>query len=521
MTPTRAGAARLVPPETVDRLLGHLSASSAATHAAPSPIDGVPLAEVPLSSTADVDAAFARARAAQPAWASLGAPERAERLLAFHDLVLDHQAELADLIVAESGKVRLDALEEVLHVSETARYYGQRAPRFLRSERRLGAYPGLTRVDVHHHPKGVVGVIAPWNYPLTMAFCDGLAALAAGNAVVSKPDSQTVLTSLAAVELLRRAGVPDAVWQVVAGSGPTVGAALVDRADAVSFTGSTATGRMIAARAGQRLISASLELGGKNPMIVCADADLDAAVRGAIRGSFASAGELCVSFERVYVARERYARFADAFAAATVALDLSVGLGWRSEVGTLSSQAQLEKVSGHVEDARAHGATVRTGGRARPDLAPWSYEPTILEGVGPGMACYRDETFGPVVALYPFDSEDEAVALANDSEMGLNASVFSTDHRRARILARRIRAGSVNVNEAFAATFGSMSAPMGGMGASGLGRRQGPEGLLRFTEAQTVATQRLLPIMHVPGQSSERTVALVTRGLRLLRALRL
>lgn len=494
-------AARLLPAATVDRLTALVSATSSATQPTFSPLDASPLAEVPQSSTTDIQHAFAAARALQPSWAALGPRARGRRLLEFHDLVLAHQVELADLIVVETGKSRSDAVEEIFHVALTARYYGEHAARLLRSERRPGIFPILTRVDVHHHPKGVVAVISPWNYPLTMGFSDGLAALAAGNTVVAKPDAQTTLTALAGLELLRRAGVPDAAWQIVAGPGPEAGGALIDAADHVCFTGSTATGRTVAERAGRRLIGASLELGGKNPMIVCADADLDAAVDGALRGCFANAGQLCVSFERIYVAREVYPAFRERFVAATRALRLSAGLAWDCEVGTLTSEAQLTEVTAAVEDARTRGATVLVGGRARPDIAPWCFEPTILEGVRPGMSCWREETFGPVVALYPFDDEDAAVAKANDSEHGLNASVWSTDHRRARALASRIRTGTVNVNEAIGATFASLAAPMGGVGASGLGRRQGPEGILRFTRAQSVATQRGMSLGAPDGQS--------------------
>ena len=520
MTATHTDAARLVPPARVDELVGLVRASSGRTRRTLSPLDGSALADIPQSTTADVDDAFAAARAAQPAWAALGASERARRLLEFFDLLLAEQVPLVDVIITETGKSRRDAIDELFHTAMTVMYYGLRAPAILGSSRRRGMIPGLTRVDVQHVPKGVVGVISPWNYPLTMGFSDGVAALAAGNTVVAKPDAQTMLTALGGLELLRRAGVPDDVWQVVAGPGAEIGTAIIDRADHVVFTGSTATGRTVAARAGERLIGASLELGGKNPMVVLDDADLDRAVEGAIRGCFGNAGQLCVSLERIYVARPVFAEFRARFVAATRALDLSAGLDWSCDVGTLSSVDQLETVSAHVEDARAQGADVLCGGRARPDLAPWSYEPTILTGVTPGMDLYRDETFGPVVALYPVDTDEEAVEAANDSPYGLNASVWSRDHRRARDVASRIRAGSVNVNEAYAATFGSLAAPMGGVGDSGLGRRQGPGGLLRFTEARTVATQRAIGWGAPGGVSREKFTEVVTGALRVMRTLR-
>lgn len=513
-------AAHHVKPARVQHLVGLVNATSGQTNRTVSPLDASHLADIPQSSIADVERAFTRARCAQAAWAGLGASDRGRRLLEFHDLLLAEQAQLADLIIVETGKSRRDAVEEVFHVAMTARYYGVHAAGILRAERRQGVIPGLTRVDVNHVPQGVVGVISPWNYPLTMGFSDGLAALAAGNTVVAKPDAQTMLTALAGLELLRRAGVPDDVWQIVAGAGHVIGTAIIDRADYVTFTGSTATGRRVAARAAERLIGASLELGGKNAMLVLADADLDAAVDGAIRGCYGNAGQLCVSFERLYVARACYEEFRDRFVEATRALDLRPGLDWSGDVGTLTSADQLAKVTAHVEDARERGAMILTGGRARPDLAPWSYEPTILERVTPDMALFREETFGPVVALYPFDSEDEAIEAANNSAFGLNASIWSRDHARARALASRLRAGSVNVNEAIAASFGSLSAPMGGFGDSGLGRRQGPEGLLRFTEPQTVATQRLIGLGAPAGVSREKFAEVMSGALKLMRSLR-
>jgi acyl-CoA reductase-like NAD-dependent aldehyde dehydrogenase len=485
-----------------------------------SPLDGAPLAHIPQSSDDDVAEAFARARRAQERWARTPVAERQALLLRLHDLVLDRQEEILDLIVLESGKARKHAFDEPMHIALTARYYGRTAHRHLEAERRLGVVPGLTRVDVHHAPKGVVGVISPWNYPFTMALCDGLAALAAGNAVVAKPDAQTMLSALLGARLLSEAGFPDGVWNVVAGPGPTVGGSLIARADHVCFTGSTATGRLVATGCAERLIGCSLELGGKNPMLVLADADLERAAEGATRAAFANAGQLCVSTERLYVADAIYDRFVDRFVARTEAMSLGATLSWESDMGPLISQAQLDTVVAHVEDAVAKGARVLTGGRHRPDLAPYFFEPTILEGVTPEMTCFGAETFGPVVSLYRFHSEAEAVQRANDGEYGLNASVYSRDGRRARAIARQLRCGSVNVNEAFAATFASIDAPMGGMRSSGIGRRQGAEGLLRFTETQSVATQRLIRFSPMLGLSEQAYARIMNADLRLMRRLR-
>lgn len=516
MNPATSAVPR-VPPEVSGRLCAHVRASSGRTRDTVSPLDASPLAAVPQSTPQDVADAFARARVAQRAWVATDPDTRAPVLLRFHDLLLAHRDELMDLICSESGKARKDAFEEVTHLALTARYYGRTLVGHLASERRLGLFPGLTRIDVHHHAKGVVAVISPWNYPLTMAYCDGVAALAAGNAVVCKPDAQTMLVALRALELLREAGLPGELWQVVAGPGQELGPALVGGADHVCFTGSTDTGRLIGRQTGERLIGASLELGGKNPGVVCADADLERAAEGLVRGCFSNAGQLCVAVERLYVDSTVYEAFRAVFLRRVAALDLSVGAGWGPDVGTLASPDQLEKVSRHVEDARAKGARVLAGGRPRPDLAPWAYEPTVLERVDATMECFAGETFGPVVSLYPFATEEDAVALANAGPEGLNASVWSRDEARARELARRIRCGTVNVNEALAAALGSIDAPMGGMGDSGLGRRQGREGILRFTETQTVATQRVMGLGGLPGLSQEQFAVLTTTAFGLFR----
>ncbi|MGN6250310.1 MAG: succinic semialdehyde dehydrogenase [Marmoricola sp.] len=481
------------------------------------PATGQPLGSVPQSDAADVREAFARARRAQQAWQRTGPDERAAVLLRLHDLVLDRQEEILDLICRESGKARKHAFDELLHVALTARYYGRTARRHLSPERRLGVIPGLTRVEVDHVPVGVVGVISPWNYPFTLALCDGLPALLAGNAVVLKPDAQAVLTALLGARLLEEAGLPAGLWTVVAGPGPEIGTPLIQEADYVCFTGSTATGRTVARACAERLVGCSLELGGKNPMLVLRDADLDRAAEGAVRACFSNAGQLCVSTERMFVADQVYDRFRGLLVAATRAMRLDAGMGWGSDMGTLIGADQLRTVTAHVEDAVAKGATVLAGGRPRPDLGPFFYEPTVLEGVTPEMTCFGEETFGPVVSLYRFHDESDAVARANAGEYGLNASVYGRDTRRARAIARQIRCGTVNVNEAFGATFASIDAPMGGMRASGQGRRQGREGVLRYTETRSVATQALLRLAPQLGMTDEQYARTMTASLRILK----
>jgi acyl-CoA reductase-like NAD-dependent aldehyde dehydrogenase len=352
-----------------------------------------------------------------------------------------------------------------------------------------------------------------------MALCDGLPALMAGNAVVAKPDAQTMLTALLGAELLDQAGFPKDLWSVVAGPGPVVGTALMEHADYVCFTGSTATGRIVAGMCAERLIGCSLELGGKNPFLVLRDANLDKAAAGAVRATFSNAGQLCVSTERMFVADQVYDRFVDKFVARTKAMQLGVGLDWGNDMGSLISQAQLDTVTAHVADAVAKGATVLTGGRARPDIAPYYYEPTILEGVTPDMTCFGNETFGPVISVYRFHDEADAVARANAGDYGLNGAVYSQDGKRARALAAQIKCGTVNVNEAYGATFASVDSPMGGMRQSGMGRRQGAEGIHRYTEIQTVGTQRGLPLGPSHGLKDEQWAKLMTLSSRLLNKL--
>jgi succinate-semialdehyde dehydrogenase / glutarate-semialdehyde dehydrogenase len=499
----------------LDRLGALLTATGPAMELR-SPLTGQPMGELPTSTAADVEVGAQLARRAQGTWAARPIEERAQLLLDFHDHILDQRDYFIDLLQS-AGKARLSAAEEVLHVALTARYYGRTARRYLRSERGEGLVPLLTRVDRHYVPKGVVGVIGPWNYPLTMAISDGLAALVAGNAIMLKPDHQTPLVALAAVELLRSTGLPTDLWQVVHGRGAVVGRDLIDVSDYVCFTGSTATGRTVATQCARRLIGCSLELGGKNPMVVLDDADVESTAEGAVRAAFSNSGQLCVATERIYVVEPLFEPFIRAFVARTRGIRLGNAPDFDHDMGSLINHDQLDRVRAHVEDARSKGATVRTGGRQREDLGELFYEPTILTDVTPEMDCYAQETFGPVVSVYRVASEEEAVAQANDSDYGLNASVWTTDHDRGRGVASKIKCGTVNVNEGYAATFGSIDAPMGGMKDSGLGRRQGRDGIRRFVDVQSVATQTGIPIAPSHGLDGKSFTSVMTGMLRVMK----
>ncbi|MGW7455424.1 succinic semialdehyde dehydrogenase [Streptomyces sp. NPDC054787] len=522
VAPAPAGArtaADVVTPGLVARLTrGVIGSGRTANH---TPFSGDRLAELPEASAEDVAEAFRRARAAQPAWAAVPVRGRAAVLLRFHDLILARQSEILDLIQLETGKARLHAHEELQAVVIAARHYGRKAPSYLRPKGHTGAMPTLTKVTELRQPRGVVGQIAPWNYPLELSVGDALPAFVAGNAVVMKPDTETALTALWARDLLIEAGMPAEVFQIVLGEGPVVGPEVVRHADYVSFTGSTRTGREVARGAADRLIGVSLELGGKNPMLVLHDADVEKAAAGAVRACFSSAGQLCISIERLYVHASIADAFIERFAARTKAMRLGSSLAFGADMGSLAGERQLENVRRHVDEAVAKGATLVAGGAARPDIGPLFYEPTILDGVEAPMAVCAEETFGPVVSIYRFTDEDQAIAEANATSYGLNSSVWTKDSRRGHAVAARLRTGTVNINEGYAPTYGSAQAPMGGMKDSGLGRRHGSEGILKYTEAQTVAQQRLLPMAPSLGMDDEKYAAFMTRSLKVMKALRL
>jgi succinate-semialdehyde dehydrogenase/glutarate-semialdehyde dehydrogenase len=483
------------------------------------PFTGKPLGWVPKSTEEDVAAAFERAREAQRAWKRTSFAERRAILLRFHDLVMERQDELLDLLQIEGGKARRHAYEEALDVAIVARYYANTAETHLKTKRRRGVIPFLTATWEHHHPLGVVGIIAPWNYPITLSVSDAVPALAAGNGVVCKPDSQTPFSALWGFALLEEAGLPKGLVQVVTGSGSELGPHMIDAADYMMFTGSTGVGRTVAERSGKNLIGSSMELGGKNAMIVLDDASMSRTLEGAERALFSNSGQLCISVERLFVHDSIADEFTQKLAERTRKMKLGTSLDYGSEMGSLISETQLETVKEHVKDAVDKGAQVLAGGNARPDIGPYFHEPTLLERVKDGMTLFRDETFGPVVSVSRFSDVDEVVGRANDSDYGLNFSVWTKNTRRGRELATRLEAGTVNVNEGYVATWASVDAPMGGMKASGLGRRHGAVGIQKYTDSQTVSVQRLLPIAPPPMVAQGLWAKAMNIGLRLLRHL--
>lgn len=453
-----------------------------------------------------------RAREAQREWASVPVRKRAAIARRFAQLVYRHQPEILDSIQTETLKNRLSAYEEAVDAAQLAHYYGRRGPGHLRSARRRGAIPFLTRAIEYQRPIGVVGVITPWNYPFTLPASDVIPALVAGNSVVLLPDAATPATANIVERLLREAGLPAGVLTVVHGGGRVHGDDLVATADYIMFTGSTTTGRSVAEKCATRLIGFSGELGGKNPMLILRDADVVAAARAAARACFSNSGQLCVSIERIYVVDEVHDLFLSEFAGHVRNMKLGAGMDWDIDMGPLISGAQCDRVTAHVADAVKRGATIVVGGSSRPDIAPTFFEPTILTDVTDDMELGAGETFGPVVSVYRVADDAEAIRRANDSEYGLNASVWT---RRPADVVGQIRSGTITVNEGFSASWASHGAPMGGMKTSGMGRRHGREGILKYAESQTVAAQRLHGIAPIGNQSNRDFARMLNRLLAI------
>lgn len=443
------------------------------------PATGEVLRELECAGENEVHAAVARASAAQAAWAQIGVRKRIAVLRDFQRKLHEKKSEIAEAITREAGKPIAEALTtEVLVVLDTARFLIDNAYRLLRDEPLPHGNPvaKLKRGLLLREPYGVVGIISPWNYPFSIPATEALAALVAGNAVVLKPSELTSIVALELESLMHAAGLPLSVFQVVVGDSATGAALLHSQIDKLVFTGSVATGKRIAAAAAERLLPAVLELGGKDPMLVLDDADVDVASSAAVWGAFLNAGQTCLSVERCYVHRSLYEAFLKACTEKTKKLRVGHGLDPEVDVGPMIHERQLWIVGAHVEDAVARGARVLAGGSRSPELGKNFYKPTLLAGVTHEMRIMREETFGPVLPVMAFDSDEEAVRLANDSEYGLAASVFTRDNARGERLARRIQAGTVMVND-IVSYFGISEAPHGGVKSSGMGRAHGRFGL--------------------------------------------
>jgi acyl-CoA reductase-like NAD-dependent aldehyde dehydrogenase len=456
------------------------------------PATGRVIRSVPATPLDEIPAMVERARAAQVGWEALGFDGRGHVLLRMQKWLVDNADRVARTLVEETGKTWEDAaFAEVMYGAGALGFWARRAPRYLADERiRPRTLMAMgRRLVVRYRPVGVVGVIGPWNYPLTNSFGDAIPALAAGNAVVLKPSHVTPLTSLLMAEGMRESGLPEHALQVAVGGGG-LGSALVDGVDFVMFTGSTETGKKVMAQAAQTLTPVSLELGGKDPMIVLADADFERAANAATYYSMQNAGQTCVSVERVYVEAPIYDRFVDAVTERVSALRQGVSDGpGTAEVGAITFGPQLDIVRRHVEQAREAGARVTTGGHARAGDGRF-YEPTVLADVDHSMAAMREETFGPTLPVMKVADAEEAVRLANDSPYGLGASVWTKDRARGEAIARRLESGFACINDANL-NYYAYELPMGGWKESGLGVRHGAGGIRKYTRQQALYVTRV------------------------------
>ena len=494
---------------SIAALLSHIEASAvggvAATAPTLNPFTGKRIYDLPQLTSAQVETAAQALRNPQSEWALVPAAKRAGLLLAIFDALFANQDKLMDVLQLETGKSRAHAFEETSGAVQAALYYGKRSAKILARQSTKPGIPILTKTWVERIPLGVVGVITPWNYPMALTALDVFPALAAGNAVLQKADNQTALSVLLLRHFAVEAGLPAELWTIVTGDGTEVGNAVTDCSDYVAFTGSTATGRRVYQRAAENFIGASLELGGKNPMIVLAGANPKRAAEVAIGGAFGSAGQLCVSIERVYVHDSLYEDFVAELAAHTEGLSVGRSAEFDFDLGSLSGANQLARVGGLIEDAVSQGARLIAGGRQLAEAGPFCYAPTVLTDVPATAKLFRGEVFGPVIAVSSFADLDDAIAQANDTEYGLNASVVGPQ-AVAIAVAQRLNAGSVNVNEGYRASFASMESPMGGMKLSGLGRRNGPAGLLKYTNAKSIGVARggwLSSLLRLPNRAAE------------------
>src|SRR6266436_6644792 len=457
------------------------------------PATGEEIGSAPLTMPEDVARAVGRARVAQSAWARASFRERARVIMKARRIVLKELEEIALLVTRETGKPVAEAIAmEIVPTLDLMHYFARHTGALLRRERiGLGLYAWMGRSSYRVcKPLGVVGIISPWNFPWATPLDEVVMALMAGNAVVLKPSELTPLTGLKIKDVFAGAGLADGLLQVVTGDGST-GAALVGAGvDKIMFTGSVATGKRVAEAAAKYLTPVVLELGGKDPMIVLEDADINNAARGAVWGAFANSGQACASVERCYVQDSIAPEFIERVVAETKALKQGLGSDSAVDVGSMSNERQLQIVSDHVDDAKTHGAQVLTGGRRATNLPGLFYEPTVLTNVDHRMTTMRDETFGPVLPVMTFKTEAEAIELANDSLYGLTASVWTRNIAKGKRIAELIHAGTVMVNEVVY-THGIAQTPWGGIKESGYGRTHGRMGLLELVSVHHIHVNRV------------------------------
>jgi acyl-CoA reductase-like NAD-dependent aldehyde dehydrogenase len=482
------------------------------------PATGEVIAHVPDLSADRVAELAAAGRAAQPAWQALGFDGRGRVMKRMQKWLMDNHDRVTSTIISETGKTHEDAyLAELTYTGGAIDFWCKNAKKFLADEKvpvRTLLITGK-KLRVRYEPVGLVGVIGPWNYPLTNSFGDCIPALLAGNSVVLKPSEVTPLTSLLLAEGLAESGLPENVFQVATGRGAT-GAALIDEADFIMFTGSTATGKKIMERAAQTLTPVSLELGGKDPMIVLADADLDRAAHAAAYYSMQNSGQTCISIERAYVEEPIYDAFVEKVAEIVGGLRQGPSTAAGTvEVGAMTFPKQMDIVDDHVQDALAKGARALTGGK-RSEGPGMFYEPTVLVDVDHTMKAMTQETFGPTLPIMRVADADEAITLANDSPYGLGAAIYTADTDRGEQLARRLQSGAVCINDALLNYF-AVEMPQGGWKTSGLGSRHGPQGIRKFTKQQSLLISRLhlkRELFMFPYKA--RTSKLLFRGIRLI-----
>ena len=457
-----------------------------------SPVTLEPTGELICANSEDVAEAIAKARAAQPGWGATSPRERAAIVERALKIVLERQDEIIDTVVAETGKARTDAMSmEVFSVADQLCYYAKNAEKFLKPHKRKvhGILGLMKQLRIVYKPLGVVGLITPWNGPFVLVMNQATQAILAGNTVVAKGSEVTPFSAKLAEDIFRQAGLPEGVLQVLLGDGET-GAAIVDGGvDKVSFTGSVATGKKVATACAGQLIPCTLELGGNDAMIVCADADLDRAVDGAWVGSCMNTGHYCCGTERIYVVKEVYDEFLKLVLEKGKALRQGQQHGWEEDIGAIFWDRQLAIIEAHVEDARAKGANVVMGGRRNPDLPGLYYEPTVITEVDNSMDIMLLETFGPVLCIQKVDSEEEALGLANDSEFGLNGNVWTQDKDKGYRLATAIDTGSCSVND-MAVSYGIPAAPFGGKKNSGLGQVNGKKGIRGYCHEMPIVIDR-------------------------------